>query len=136
MIRDVFNETYSSKELIELGGTFAKKGNSTLYYICYVGATLQKDALPDYCIRAHLLAFPPVLKQFNYSSFAYRQIIVPFFKNYWKHTFEKARFRFRNPRLIEKELKEAFELPSDKSVQKILDTMSMGLGVQSSTLSM
>ncbi|GAA6614364.1 hypothetical protein [Scytonema sp. NUACC26] len=68
-------------------------------------------------------------KSLTPSSAAYRRIVLPFLWIYWSSTFERMRFRFQSPRLIETQLSEAQSLPSDRRAQTIFRAIAYGLDV-------
>jgi hypothetical protein len=63
---------------------------------------------------------------------AYRQIAVPFIREYWSNAFAKTRFEFSMPRIVEQELTAAYQVIDEKQPQAILRVVSNGLGIRPS----
>ena len=134
---DLFEKTYSAKasfkELINLGNTFVSQEENVflevLWSASYLGASLQSDVKLEDALITHLYVVRRMYLSLKPPSQIYRRIILPFVETYWRVKFEKMRFRFRSPLMIEGELAKALTLPADKQAQAIFNALSFGLGV-------
>jgi hypothetical protein len=119
------------------GNALVKRGNQyenqTIKTVAYLGACIQDDINHTTSCKIQLTVMPFVQTVMEGPRSAYRQIAVPFILEYWKGAFEKARFEFSTPGIVEQELKAAYQVSKDKQPQAILRVVSNGLGIQLST---
>ncbi|MEX2376159.1 MAG: hypothetical protein WD942_11350 [Dehalococcoidia bacterium] len=98
----------------------------------YVLATLQPDITLAEKAHLHAACFGYVhdkLDGLGYGPLAYRDIVVPFISSYWSTAFERQRFRFRTPKLVESSLLQALEEPVERRVKAILRVIVPALPV-------
>lgn len=133
LLENIYLRETSCLELLQRGNTFAAQDDDVLWTISYLGATFQSDAKLQNALMAHVYITRRMYLSLKPSSVTYRRIVLPFLSTYWTTKFEKMRFRFRSPRLIEKELSETKSVPEERRAQSILRAVASGLGI--STLS-
>ncbi|BAZ78740.1 hypothetical protein NIES50_73730 (plasmid) [Aulosira laxa NIES-50] len=128
LIEQIYLQQASFEELINRSNGFTPE-HEILWAIGYLVASLQNKATPQSALMTHLYVTHYLYKWLTPSSATYRRIVLPFLLRYWTNTFEKTRFRFSTPRLIESELSEAQSIPETQRAQSILKTIASGLGV-------
>jgi hypothetical protein len=130
IIKGIFNGSYQFQELVSLSEKFAAENNYALKQVCLLGGTFQKDIIPENVIYTHIIVFQEIIRNFITFPFLYRQIAIPFFRNYWEKKFNNNRFRFKHPNYVQGQLETDFKSPPDKIVQKILYTIITSLNIQ------
>lgn len=130
IIKATFNGSYSFKDLLDMGDKYSQENNYILKHICLLGATFQKDIIPENTIFTHIIIFQELVRSLISFPFLYKKIAVPFFKNYWEHKFNNNRFRFISPFYVQSQLESAFKLPPDKIIQKILYIIITSLNIK------
>lgn len=126
ILQQIYIDRVSGNELVVRGGKYE---NQTLMTIAYLGACIQDDINYTTGCEIQLAVMPFVHAVMQLPRSAYRQIVAPFILNYWKSAFEKARFEFSTPNIIERELEVACQVSKDKQPQAILRVISNALGV-------
>ncbi|MBN3906558.1 MAG: 5'-methylthioadenosine/S-adenosylhomocysteine nucleosidase [Nostoc sp. NMS1] len=133
LFENIYSNKASFSELVNLGNTFISKGENAfldvLWTISYLGASLQSDVKLENALRVHLYVMHRMYLSLKPSSPTYQRIALPFLSTYWITKFEKMRFRFRSPQMIEEKLTEANTFSSGQQAQAIFKTVSFGLGV-------
>lgn len=129
LLEQIYLREASQKELIQRSNAFSGTGASVLWAIGYLCSSFQKDFTLQNSLRAHLYITHSVYNLFRKTPIIYRRIVLPFISTYWTTTFDKMRFRFNSPQLIERELSEAQNIPEERRAQTILRTVAYGLGV-------
>lgn len=129
LLEQIYSRVTSFKELINRSNAFAAQDDETLWAIGYLGITFQDDATPKNVLLAHLYLMRFMYRSLKPSSATYCRIVLPFLSTYWTTTFERMRFRFRSPQMIERELSEAQSIPKERRAQSILRTIAYGLGI-------
>lgn len=131
---ELFEKTYlqdaSSAELMHRSNALDPDDYQALRAIGYLGATLQTAVSLKDALSTHLAIMPYVFNIHKPPTAMYRLIILPFIVDYWTQAFEKMRFRFRSPKLVEADLHEAKQAPERLRAQFILRTIAQGLDLR------
>lgn len=101
-----------------------------LQAIAYLLATVQEDCPIERGLATQLAMMPFVCEVHATSSAMHRRIILPFAADYWRDVFDKMRFRFTSPQLVEVALDEIANTPEDQRTRRIYQIMVDGLGVK------
>ncbi|MCC2695759.1 hypothetical protein [Nodularia sp. LEGE 04288] len=133
LFENIYSNKASFSELLNLGNSFVSQGENAflevLWTISYLGASLQSDVKLENALRVHLYVVRRMYISLKPSSPTYLRIVLPFLSTYWITKFEKMRFRFRSPKIIEEQLTEANTFSADQQAQAIFKTVSFGLGI-------
>ncbi|WP_193200496.1 hypothetical protein [Nostoc sp. MG11] len=133
LFENIYSNKASFSDLVNLGNTFVSKGENAfldvLWTISYLGASLQSDVKLENALIVLLYIMRRMHLSLKPSSPTYQRIALPFLSTYWITKFEKMRFRFRSPQMIEEKLTEANTFFADQQAQAIFKTVSFGLGV-------
>jgi hypothetical protein len=130
LFEQIYLRDLASGEIIHYSNTIDSEKYYALRVIGYIGATLHGDVSLNNALWTHFHTLPLVYNLFKPPSSIYRRIILPFVIKYWGTKFEKMRFQFSSPRLIEKGLSKAQNKPETQQTQSILKTMAVGLNVK------
>ena len=130
LFEQIFLRNSSGDKIIHYSNTIDPDKYYALQTIGYIGATLQEDVSLKNALWADFHTLPSVHDLFKPPSATYRRIVIPFVVSYWTAKFEKMRFRFRSPALVEKGLSEAQNKPETQRVQSILKTIAFGLDIK------
>lgn len=128
-IVDVFERILIQREppneLVEFGN---QQSDWLIKHLAYFGSTLHPNASLVDAAVGHLTVLSVSASIFDAG--AERRIILPFIDGYWRAAFERERFRFSAPSLVESELQESSEAPAPTQTRMILRTIARGLGVR------
>lgn len=125
----IYKQDISVKELIDRSNLFAKEYDM-LWAIGYLISSVLKTTTLENALKAQLLVTHSLYQgKFKPNSTTYRRLILPFLQTYWTTTFNKMRFRFRTPGLIEEQLTEIANIPEAQRAQSIFRIISYGLNV-------
>lgn len=132
LCEQIFVVPVGEETLLARAREFRDLGGDASYYlgvIAHVGASLDPGLSPE---RA-------LWHQLHYSEYLhvrlwilggiYPSVVVPFYERFWTHTFERARFRFRAPRLVAGEIDNALRSSAAVRAQRLLQVVADGLGI-------
>ncbi len=120
LIKQAFDSGADPIELVRLGN---RQKTTAFHVVLYLGAMLK--APPAESLRASVRILP-TLKSLPKG--IYRFLVVPFIRDYWRFTFDRNRFAFFMPRIINTEIEEALALEDQASVRPLLIAVARGLG--------
>jgi hypothetical protein len=120
-----FRRDTSARDLIKLGNDSA---DSTKHLIAYLGAMLEVS--PGEALKAQLAILPWLQRNLVSPRSMYRRLVCEFIRNFWKITFDKARFQFLTPKLTEGAIDEALTLAAEESLLPLLVAVANGLGLK------
>jgi hypothetical protein len=123
LVEEAFASDVSADHLIEIGNSQQSTG---LYVISYLGAMFKVP--PAAALRAMLLMLPTLKKQLLAGM--YRVLVVPFVRAFWRITFDRSRFAFFAPRLVERRIDDALGTEGEASLLPLLTAVATGLGVK------
>ena len=125
----LYRQDISVRELIDRSNIFAEEYDM-LWAIGYLISSVLKTTTLRNALKAQFhLTKSLYAKDFKPTSTTYRRLILPFLQTYWTTTFNKMRFQFRTPRLIEERLAEVENIPEAQRAQSIFKIISLGLDV-------
>lgn len=133
LIENIYSNRLSINELFSLGKTYGSDFKNEflklLWTTSYLAASLQSDISLEEALKAHLYVIYVMNLSLQSSSPTYRYVILPFLVTFWKNKFEKMRFRFRSPQIIEVQLAQATTLSYEQQAQAIFKLLMFGLNV-------
>ncbi len=132
LLEQIHSQEASHTEIIRRSKTFDFENDAVLRAIGYLIATMQNDTPLEKAIQVHMGLAPFVYRHPSQQSAVYRQVILPFFTNYWKIKFESMPLLFHSTEFVSRILNTAENLPEAERVQFILLTVALSLNVRSS----
>jgi DNA replication protein DnaC len=132
LLEQIHSQEASHDEIIRRSKTFNSENDAVLRAIGYLIATMQNDTPLEKAIQVHMGLAPFVYRHPSQLSAVYRQVILPFFTNYWKIKFESMPLLFHSTEFVSRSLNTAENLPEAERVQFILLTVAFSLNVRSS----
>jgi len=132
LLEQIHSQEASHTEIIRRSKTFDFENDAVLRAIGYLIATMQNDTPLEKAIQVHMGLAPFVYRHPSQLSAVYRQVILPFFTNYWKIKFESMPLLFHSTEFVSRILNTAENLPEAERVQFILLTVALSLNVRSS----
>lgn len=130
-LEQVFARDTPAATLISQGNQMVRDGQVVPGVISLIGGTLQPGVFLQDALGAHLTAVIHLSSDiFALDSPMHRRIVLPFFATYWRSAFQRNRFQFSVPRLVEQQLAEVSQAPIRRQVKIILRTVADGLGGQ------
>lgn len=130
ILEQTFLGEMRGEELVEWGNGPELQPYSVLRILCYLGATLKRDISVRDVAQAHLAMMPTVYRLIAPPLAAYRRIVLPYLVEYWSTRFQRARGLFGSPQLLGEALAEARQLPDAVQAQRILNSVSISLGIR------
>jgi hypothetical protein len=130
LCRAVFIEHRSALDLVQHAQELDKHAGypwKTLCVLCYLGGSIDERTLPLFAINLHMAVAEYVYTGTHQIPEVYEQVVAGWFCAYWERTFEKARFRFQAPRMVEMDLKAALRSDPPVRLQRVLSAMAFGL---------
>lgn len=132
LCRAVFLEHHRALDLIERTKELDRHAGyawKTLCALSYLGASVDKYAIPALRVSLHMAIAEFVCAGTSRIPELYSSVVVPWFETYWLRTFERMRFRFQTPKLVEMDLRAARDSDPSVRVQRILRSVAFGLNV-------
>jgi hypothetical protein len=93
-------------------------------------ASMQPDITAENALITHLSVLPCLSQAFAGPFAAHRLILVPFVSAYWNAMFQRMRFRFRYPGLVQAALLEANTSPHSKRIQASVRAVLIGIPLE------
>jgi hypothetical protein len=91
--------------------------------IGYLAASLETSMAPTDALRAHLAVIPWLEPGLAPHARLYRGTLSRFLLSYWRATFDRARFRFGVPRLLDAALIELAALPPSRATRPLVSEL-------------
>ena len=120
----------SYNEILDFSNRFDPQNEQVLLVIGYLVATLQNDTPLEKYIFLHMAIAPFIYQHREPLSATYRQVILPFFIDYWKIKFERVPLRFCSTSLVSGFLNRAENLRESQRLQFVLGIMAFALNVR------
>lgn len=130
-LEKIYSEEILSDEILRLSDKLDSRNNVEIKIIAHLCATLKDDISPEKAILSHFK-----IAYFLYSDFrkitptAYKQIVLPFFINYWKNILLLKPSSFTVNQLIMQILNGVDQFPEAEQIQLILLTIACSLNVK------
>jgi hypothetical protein len=119
VIDQIYLQQVNYNELISQYENIASH-NKTLSILILIRAILQENFLLKEVLGFHI-AIVERLQYEKHHPEIYKQIISPYFYNYWKKSLEHHMLHFRNPQLTANRLYQSQKLPANDQIQEILN---------------
>lgn len=132
LCRAVFLEHRRALDLIESTKELDRHEGyawKTLCALSYLGASVDKYAIPALRVSLHMAIAEFVYMGTSRIPELYATTVAPWFEAYWARTFERMRFRFQTPKLVEMDLAAARGSDPSVRVQRILRSVAFGLNI-------
>lgn len=126
----LFADSVSGKDLISKAKTLNKLGYGILTPIAWLFLGFKQDCGLKTKAYAQLQSIADVSKAFDSAKSIYRLVVLPFVRDYWNNVFQRSKFDFSIPLLVERELKEVEHLPEEQQIKQILKIVSRGLSLK------
>ena len=123
----VFIKKTKNNDLIQYGN---QSNDRLIKNIAYLSATIDPEISLEQAFFGQLAVLSSSPELFDLLLGAERRIVLPFIESYWKQAFERERFRFSSPTMIESDLQKTDRLPIYKQVRTILQIVGRGLVVR------
>lgn len=129
-VGQIFTLDGGGNALIAEGLEMMNAGDAVPGLIRIIGGTFQPDAAIRSAAGAHLsVAIHLTTLASDPTSSVYRNVILPFFFTYWDGAFDKNRFQFTTPRLVEQQIADAHQAPFNRRLQLLLQAIIDGLSI-------
>jgi hypothetical protein len=99
----------------------------TIGALGYLGASLDASTLPRMALELHLALVEYIFAKMTSDPDAYRTLVLPFFMKYWIETFNRKRFLFRAPALVQSQLEALPTVPPALRLQQLMHVLCFGL---------
>ncbi len=114
--------------LFQVGAELAGKQWPELVCVAYLAASVAPDATVVQALQAHTM----IVKQFEaplriYGA-AYRELVLPFFHEFWTARFQRSRFGFSQPSMVERDIQAARSLGHSAQLKALFKALAVGLG--------
>lgn len=123
----MFEATISAKHLVRKGVESAQKQVHEITLLFYLAASLAPDATVVESFQAHTSVVKSIENRLTYFFTFHRDLVLPFFFQFWEARFNRSRFGFSQPGLVEKEIVEAKGLPAGEQLRKLFQGLGRGL---------
>ncbi|MFY0578890.1 hypothetical protein ACN28S_35635 [Cystobacter fuscus] len=97
--------------------------------ITLFGASFAPDVSVKQTLANHITALNYAMETLKLKGSTMRLIVHPFMRDFWQWRFSSAKFQFRSPNMVEKELAQASQLSGPDGVRAILLSLSYGLAL-------
>ena len=124
----ILREDRKASALFQLCAEFAAKQWPELVCVAYLAASFVPDATVVQALQAHII----IMKQFQaplliYGT-TYRELVLLFFHEYWTARFQRSRFGFSQPLIVEKGMQEAKSLVGVAQPKALFRALAIGIG--------
>jgi hypothetical protein len=116
----------SAKELKQMAEACDTSLSAVPRVIGLLLASMQPELAAEDAAIIHLSVLPGLCQFLDWPFAAHRRMLVPFVRSYWRRMFERMRFRFHCPNLVERALAEADAAPVKEQVQAIMRAVTLG----------
>jgi hypothetical protein len=123
----MFEPNISAQSLFQTGMEMAQKQMHELAPLCHLAASLAPDATVVESFQAHTIVVKLLEGRLNYFFTCYRDLVLPFFFHFWEARFNRSRFGFSQPGLVEKEIQEAKAFAPAEQLRKLFQGLGRGL---------
>ncbi|MEG4418116.1 hypothetical protein QUA70_05845 [Microcoleus sp. LAD1_D5] len=130
LLEQIYLPEVSYSEILDLSNRFDPQTEEVFLAIGYLVATQQNDTPLETDILLHMAIAPFIYQHREPLSATYRQVILPFFIDYWKIKFERVPLRLRSTSLVSGFLNRAENLRESQRLQFVLGIMAFALNVR------
>ncbi len=102
---------------------------TSLSVMAQIGASLDSRQSHNQLLALHISAGHYVHQLHSHVPVLYESVVVEFFTSFWRKVFDEARFRFRTPALITKQLDELPCATCQKRLPRLFRSIAWGLDV-------
>jgi hypothetical protein len=99
----------NDREFLELSSSFPEGEYAELRVLGYLASATAGNA--ESAFQAQLACIQKIVAWYPVDGLNYSQLLLPFCEAFWAVTFQRSRFQFRSPALIESQLKDAMRSP-------------------------
>lgn len=119
-VDNIFFSQKSFERLLSFGNQYATISR-TLHLLYYLGSVLY--ATPEQAIQVHMRTIDHLVKRFPMPGVR-TKILLPYFRDFWRRTFERNRFLFRAPGQFERQLT---ELSAEGNLHEIIQLVKFSV---------
>jgi hypothetical protein len=123
-----FHDVSDAMDLLRRGKDLAEAGEENLSVLAYLLASLDPDITLVHALAAHCFIASLVEQTMGGMTAVQNEIVVPFSWDYWQGKFDRMRFSFRSPSLVESRMAEARQQAGKHDVKNLMRIMAEGIG--------
>jgi len=106
---DAIAKGANDREFLKLSNSFTEDEYAELRVLGYLASATAGNA--ESAFQAQLACIQKIMSWYPVDGPNYSQLLLPFCEAFWAVTFQRSRFQFRSPALIESQLKDAIRSP-------------------------
>ncbi|MFE4074391.1 hypothetical protein [Peribacillus sp. YIM B13477] len=116
-----FSETQEEKDILSNISEYPNDVK-VIYYLAHSIVTTKKEAL-----ELHLMVVEYLYSLYQIDKFVLLEIILPFFKTFWLHSYIDYRYDFQNTDIIDSQLEVMLKRAEESTLKQLLKLMVTGL---------
>ena len=128
LFTQILREGRETSALFQVGAKFAGKQWPELICVAYLAASVAPDATIVQAFQAHTMVMNRFQAPLRMYGATYRELVLPFFHEYWTARFHRSRFGFSHPSMVERLIQEAKSLSHEAQPKALFKALALGLG--------